>query len=106
VTWTGSPLNEDLDVVGYGELALTATTTATDTGWIVQLEDVAPDGTATSVTQGWLRAALREVDEDTSTPGRPVLPQRNPVPVPAGEPVDYRIPLVATARRFAVGHRI
>jgi predicted acyl esterase len=57
-------------------------------------------------TQGRLRAALREVDEAASTPGRPVLPQRTPVPMPAGEQVDHRIPLGATARRFAAGHRI
>ena len=106
LAWTSAPLSEDLDVVGHGELALTATTTATDTGWIVLVEDVAPDGTATSITQGWLRAALREVDEEASTPGRPVLPQGRPVPVPPGEPVEYRIPLVATARRFAIGHHI
>ncbi|RBY78688.1 peptidase S15 [Geodermatophilus sp. TF02-6] len=106
LTWVSAPLDEDLDVVGHAELALTATTTATDTGWIVLLEDVAPDGTATSITQGWLRAALREVDEQASVPGRPVLPLRDAVPVPPGEPVDYRIPLVATARRFAAGHRI
>jgi uncharacterized protein len=106
LTWTSAPLSEELDIVGHGELALTATTSAGDTGWIVLLEDVAPDGTPTSVTQGWLRAALREVDEEASTAGRPVLSQRRPVPVPAGEPVEYRIPLVATARRFAAGHRL
>ncbi|MBV9922318.1 MAG: CocE/NonD family hydrolase, partial [Pseudonocardia sp.] len=106
LTWTSIPLDGDLDVVGHGEVALIATTTATDTGWIVLLEDVGPDGTATPVTQGWLRAALREVDEEASVPGRPALPLRNAVPVPPGEAVDYRIPLVATARRFAAGHRI
>jgi uncharacterized protein len=104
--WTGATLAEDLDIVGHAELALTATTSATDTGWIVLLEDLAGDGTATPVTQGWLRAALREVDEEASTPGRPVLPLRRPVPVTPGEPVEYRIPLVATARRFAAGHRL
>ena len=30
----------------------------------------------------------------------------NPQLVPISEPVDYRIPLVPNARRFAVGHRI
>ena len=104
--WTSEPLPYDLDVVGHGELTLTATTSGADTGWIALLEDVAPDGTATPVTQGWLRAALREVDGEASTPGRPVLPQRRAVPVPPGEPVDYRIPLVANARRFAAGHRL
>jgi predicted acyl esterase len=72
----------------------------------VLLQDVAPDDTATDVTQGWLRAALRDVDEAASVPGRPVLPLRHLVPVPPGEPVPYRIPLVANARRFARGHRV
>ena len=49
---------------------------------------------------------MREIDEPASTPGRPVLPQRCLVPVPPRKPVGYRIPLVATARRFAIGHRI
>ena len=45
-------------------------------GWIVTLQDVAPDGTSTDVTAGWLRASLREVDESASRPGAPVLPCR------------------------------
>lgn len=106
LVWLSAPLTESLDVIGHAELALTATTTATDTSWIVLLEDVAPDGTATSLTQGWLRAELHEVDEQGSVPGRPVLPLRRPVPVVPGEIVEYRIPLVATARRFAPGHRL
>ena len=106
LVWTTDTLGSDLDVVGYGELALRASTTAVDTGWIVLLEDVAADESATPVTQGWLRAALREVDTDVSVPGRPVLPARNPVKVPAGETIDYRIPMVPTARRFLAGHRL
>ena len=106
LVWTGDPLECDLDVIGYGELALSASSTAADTGWIVLLEDVAPDETTTPVTQGWLRAALREVDPGLSVPGRPILPARQPIPVSLGEPVDYRIPLVPTARRFLAGHRL
>jgi predicted acyl esterase len=58
------------------------------------------------VTAGWLRASLREVDEAASTPGAPALPCRNAVAVPIGQDVEYRIPLVPNARRFAPGHRI
>ncbi|TDO17297.1 hypothetical protein EV580_0464 [Mycobacterium sp. BK086] len=106
LTWTSQPLSEALDVVGDAELRLLASTTATDTAWIVTLSDVAPDGTSEAVTAGWLRASLREVDEANSRPGAPVLPCRHPVAVPVGEDVEYRIPLVANARRFAAGHRI
>jgi predicted acyl esterase len=70
------------------------------------LQDVAPDGEATDVTAGWLRASMREVDEAASRPGAPVLPCRNAQGVPLGEDVEYRIPLVPNARRFRAGHRI
>lgn len=106
LTWTSAPLTEHLDVVGDIELRLVASATAIDTAWIVTLQDVAPDGSIAEVTAGWLRASLREVDESASRPGAPVLPCRNPQAVPIGEDVEYRIPLVANARRFQAGHRI
>lgn len=67
---------------------------------------MAPDGQVTDVTAGWLRAGLRAIDEAASVPGAPVLPCRTPIAVPIGEDVEYRIPLVPNARRFAAGHRI
>jgi predicted acyl esterase len=106
LTWMTEALTADLIVVGHIELELVARATAPDTAWIVSLKDVAPDGTETDVTQGWLRATLREVDEKSSTPGRPVLVGRRAIAVPINEMVTYRIPVVPNARRFAVGHRI
>jgi uncharacterized protein len=70
------------------------------------LSDVAPDGTTTGITSGWLRASLREVDPVESRTGAPILPCRNPQAVPIGEQVEYRIPLIHNARRFRAGHRI
>jgi predicted acyl esterase len=106
LTWQSEPLIHDLDVVGDIELQLSATSTAVDTAWIVVLRDVAPDGTVADVTGGWLRASLRKVDEAASRPGAPVLPCNDPQSVPINQPVDYRIPLVPSARRFAAGHRV
>jgi putative CocE/NonD family hydrolase len=104
--WQTTPLETDLDMAGDIELQLSATSTAMDTAWIVMLRDIAPDGTMTDITGGWLRASLRETDPDASRPGAPVLPCRQAQAVPVGEPVDYRIPLVPNAWRFAAGHRI
>ena len=104
--WTSAPMEHDLDVVGDIELRLTASATATDTAWLATLQDIAPDGTAADVTAGYLRAGLRTVDDAASTPGAPVLPCRTAVAVPVGQPIEYRIPLVPNARRFAAGHRI
>jgi predicted acyl esterase len=70
------------------------------------LYDVAPDGTASSLTGGWLRAMLREVNDKLSVPGAPVLDCTDPVAIPVGEMVTYRIPIVPNARRIATGHRL
>ncbi|TQR85747.1 CocE/NonD family hydrolase [Mycobacterium hodleri] len=106
LSWTSAPLPTTLDVVGHVELRLVASATAADTAWMATLQHVASDGTVEDVTAGWLRASLREVDESASTPGAPVLPCRTAVAVPVGEDVEYRIPLVDNARRFAAGDRI
>jgi hypothetical protein len=106
LTWTSEALAADLDVVGEIEVRLVASATAADTAWIAMLRDVAPDGATTDVTAGWLRASLREVDEAASVPGAPVLPCRTATAVPVGADVEYRIPLVPNARRFAAGHRV
>jgi predicted acyl esterase len=106
LSWTTAPLGADLDVIGDIELRLDAIATAADTAWIATLQDVAPDGTITEVTAGWLRATLREIDETASRPGAPALPCRRAIAVPVGEVVAYRIPLVPTARRYAAGHSI
>ena len=104
LSWTSQPFAETGDVVGEIELVLDAVTTASDTGWIVTLQDVDPTGTVTAITAGWLRASLRQVDENTSRIGRPVLPCRHPTAIPVGEPVRYRIPLVPNARSIVAGH--
>jgi uncharacterized protein len=106
LTWTSDPLNHHLDVVGNIELRLDARATAADTGWIATLQDVGGDGSVSNVTAGFLRASLREVDEQASRPGAPVLPCRHSEAIPIGQVVSYRIPLVPNARRFQSGHRI
>jgi putative CocE/NonD family hydrolase len=106
LTWTSAPLAHDLDVIGDIELQLDATSTAADTAWIVVLQDVDPTGAITDVTAGYLRAGLRDVDEAASRPGAPQLPCRAFAAVPIGEPVHYRIALVANARRFKTGDRV
>jgi len=107
LTWTSAPLGGELDVAGDIELRLVASATASDTGWIVVVSDIAEDGSLVDhLSSGWLRASLREIDEDASRPGAPVLPCRTAAAVPVGQDVVYRIPLLPNARRFRRGHRI
>ena len=68
--------------------------------------DVAPDGTLEPVTAGWLRARCARSTKRPAGPAHPCCPAAEPAAVPIGEDVQYRIPLVPNARRFAAGHRI
>jgi predicted acyl esterase len=104
--WTTAPLVDQLDIAGDLELEIHATATAIDTAWIVTLQDVAPDGSTVDVTAGYLRASLRGIDDERSVPGAPVLPCRTSEAVAIDEPTVYRVPLVANARRFDVGHSL
>ncbi|MFI8392227.1 CocE/NonD family hydrolase [Streptomyces sp. NPDC085540] len=106
LAWTSEPLTETLDAAGDIEVELHAGATATDTAWIVTLQDVAPDDTAVDVTAGWLRASLRRTGPDADSAGPPELPCREAESVVPGLVTTYRIPLVTNARRFATGHRI
>jgi uncharacterized protein len=106
LVWDSELLVDDLDITGDIELVLNAVFTAPDAAVLVALQDLAPDGATTNVTQGYLRAGLRAVDEAKSRVGAPDLPCRNFTALPVGEEVRLRIPLVANARRFGKGHCI
>jgi len=106
LSWTTAPLDRDFEIVGDIELQLDATSTASDTAWIVFLQDVDASGAVTEVSAGYLRASLRAADETTSRIGAPSLRCDTPQLVPIGETVRYRIPLVANARRFKAGHQV
>jgi predicted acyl esterase len=106
LSWTTASLDRDFEIVGDIELQLDATSTASDTAWIVFLQDVDASGAVTEVSAGYLRGSMRAVDESTSRIGAPALRCNAPQLVPIGQPVRYRIPLVANARRFKAGHRV
>jgi len=100
------PLTADLDIAGDIELRLSATSTAIDTAWIVMLRDVGPDGTITSVTGGWCEPACASVTRHSAHRRAGHSRAATPRPFRVGKPVNYRIPLVPNARRFAAGHRV
>lgn len=106
LVWDSRPLPAAVEMAGAAELMLEAAITAIDMSWIVTLQDAGPDGAAVDVTAGWLRAALRAVDEAASKPGSPVHPYDRFEAVTPGEQVSYHIGLVDNARRFEAGHRI
>ncbi|WP_187119785.1 CocE/NonD family hydrolase C-terminal non-catalytic domain-containing protein [Numidum massiliense] len=74
-------------------LNLWAETNAADIDFVVQVSDVAPDGTSTAVTAGYLNA---QRSKSRSTP-EPITP---------GKIEPYQIDILPTSYVFKKGHRI
>ncbi|MHA1331560.1 MAG: CocE/NonD family hydrolase, partial [Candidatus Hodarchaeales archaeon] len=87
------PLEQDVEVVGYPEVVLYASSSAPDTDFFARLVDEHPKGPALEVCYGMVRARHRNsLDrEELLTPGEITM---------------FRIKLGPTACRFLKGHRI
>ncbi len=92
-TFDSGVLGGDAVVAGSVVVHLHATLDQPDANFYVQLLDVAPDGTATLVKEGYLRASHR-------------LSHTHPTPVVPGQPTDFDIQVIHEDWRFAAGHQI
>jgi uncharacterized protein len=106
LTYTTPALTKPLHLAGPSEFRFWAVTEASDMAWVARLEDVAPDGSTTLITQGWLRASFRYVDPKLSRPGDPYLPDDRDTPVTVGATTEYRMDIWDTAYTLAPGHRL
>jgi putative CocE/NonD family hydrolase len=91
--WDTEPLPERVELLGSGEATLEL---SVDRPWAlvcVRVCDVAPDGASTLVARGLLNLSRREGYDKT-------------VPMPLGEPVVVRVPLMSTSYAIPAGHRI
>src|SRR5438477_12984147 len=71
LTYSAPVLKEPLRLAGPTELRFWAVTEGSDMAFVGRLVDVAPDGSASLITQGWLRASLPYVHPRLRRPGRP-----------------------------------
>jgi len=65
LTYTSEPMPGDVEITGHPLVTLLVRSTATDGAFFVYLEDVAPDGRVTYLTEGQLRAISRKVSDET-----------------------------------------
>ena len=106
LTYTTGAQTRPLHLAGPSELRFWAITEASDMAWVARLSDVAPDGSETPITQGWLRASMRHVDPARSRPGSPYLTDDRLSPVTVGLTTEYRLDLWDTAFTVLPGHRL
>jgi predicted acyl esterase len=93
LVYDSSPLEEDLEILGFPHALLTVATDATRANWIARLSDVAPDGTVTQVTGAAINGSHRES-------------ARHPKAIVPGEPFELDVEMHFTSWVFPKGHRI
>ena len=106
LAWESAAAREPIELIGGCVLHLVAASTANDTDWIVKLQDVAPDGSARDLTQGWLRASHRALDPTRSKPHFPDHAHDRIDPLTPGAATSFEIAILPTAHRFAPGHKL
>ncbi|MEO8450169.1 MAG: CocE/NonD family hydrolase [Gemmatimonadota bacterium] len=109
LVFTSAPLDADQEVTGFPVVSLRIRSTATDGAFFVYLEDVAPDGRVTYLTEGVLRAINRRVSSDPAyrmlTPYHSFL-RKDAEPLVPGNEAELRFGLIPTSVLFRKGHRI
>ncbi len=93
LVYSTEPLAEDLEVTGPVKLTLYASSSAPDTDFTAKLVDVGPCGFARNLTDGIIRARVRESQSD-------------PTLITPGKVYEFNIDMWSTANLFKAGHRI
>ncbi|WP_067465158.1 CocE/NonD family hydrolase [Actinomadura macra] len=110
LTYTTAPTRRDLRVTGMPEVALRLAIDRPDADLHVYLEDVAPDGKVTYVTEGVLRLSNRAATArgrgDAAVRVPRTFARRDARPMTPNVPADVTIGLLSTSVLFKAGHRI
>ena len=117
------PLPEDVTIAGPISATFWASIDSDDTNWFVTLKDLGPDYSDRTgrkgeteipdlpekyLTKGMLKASLRELDEEKSTPYKPwhKLTKESEKKVVPGEINEYQVEVMSVCHTFKAGHRI
>jgi len=110
IAYTSEPLAHDTEITGQPIATLEIASSASDGAFFVYLEDVAPDGRVSYITEGELRALHRKVSPPS--PERATLGPRHSMvsadgeALEPGKPAELRIGMWATSVLVKTGHRI
>jgi len=108
--YTSAPLENEAEITGHSIITLFVQSTASDGAFFVYLEDVGPDGTVFSVTEGILRARHRRTSPDPppywrTGPNR-TFNRADALPLVPGEVTELVFDLLPVSYHFEKGHAI
>jgi putative CocE/NonD family hydrolase len=102
LSWETAPLEEDLSIAGKIEAHLYASTTGSDSDWVVKLIDVYPE----KMPKDWKIAGYQLMVANEIFRGRYRGSFERPKPIPPNEVIAYTIDLHSQNYCFQKGHRI
>lgn len=110
LTYTSAPFEADTEITGHPVVTLYVRSTQEDGAFFAYLEDVAPDGRVTYITEGQLRGIMRRTSSEAppywkSGPHRSEL-SRDAMPFVPGEVAELTFELWATSVLIKSGHRL
>ncbi|MFT4199225.1 CocE/NonD family hydrolase [Gordonia sp. (in: high G+C Gram-positive bacteria)] len=114
LSFTTPAATEPVQISGSGNLRLYVASTGHEGTWAVTVNDVAPDGTSTVLTNGGLTVSNRALDKTQSDydedgnllRAHHYLTRVRKLPVPVDLPVAIDIDLVPTDAIIEAGHRL
>jgi len=102
LTWKTAPLTHNLTIAGDVVAHMFASTTGTDSDWVVKLLDIYPDDPSADPKL----AGYESIVSDEVFRGRFRKSFENPEPLPRNRVEEYRIDLHSADHVFLKGHRI
>ena len=110
LTFTSAPFERDREITGHPLITLFVRSTHEDGLFIAYLEDVAPDGRVTYITEGQLRAIMRRLGDEPplyrkAGPHRSEL-RADAMPLVPGEVAELTFELWATSVLIRKGHSL
>ncbi|RPI89993.1 MAG: CocE/NonD family hydrolase [Chloroflexi bacterium] len=110
LTYTSASVQEDVEITGNPVVTLYVSSTTPDAAFHVYLEDVAPDGKVTYLTEGMLRAVNRNVSDEEPPYAQfgpyHSLERLDSLPMVPGEAAEISFHLYATSVLIEQGHQI
>jgi putative CocE/NonD family hydrolase len=110
LTYTGAPLEADVEITGHPVVSLFVTSTHTDGAFFVYLEAIDENGKVTYLTEGQLRALHRRI---SNAPNPTKLPapyhsflKQDAAPLKPGEVAELRFHLQPISVLIKKGHRL
>jgi len=110
LTYTSKPFDRDIEITGTVIVKLKVSSTQKDGAFFAYLEDVAPDGDVTYVTEGMLRAIHRKISK-APEPYVMLGPnhsfkRQDAMPLVPGQISDIEFKLFSTSVLIKKGHKI